>query len=119
MGSATARVTADSFSSLSHENSGDSAQAIASIEAACALSPGGVGPDYWCLSASNELVILFGGAALAFFVKVENVHISIDVIGDISLDSLMGRDDNKGLRHIAILTQTYPSSGHHERLVPT
>jgi hypothetical protein len=52
--------------------------------------------------ASNAV----GDAALAFYVKAKNVHISIDVIGDKSLDSLVEGSDNGGLRHIAILTLT-------------
>jgi hypothetical protein len=52
--------------------------------------------------ASNAV----GDAALAFYVKAKNVHISTDVIGDKSLDSLVEGSDNEGLRHIAILTLT-------------
>ena len=84
------------------------AQAITPIEAAyqlkrvhpSALSPAGLGPDYWCLSApkraSNpfyEHKLAKGGAALAFYAKAENVHISTNVVGDI-----------EGLRYTAILT---------------
>jgi hypothetical protein len=67
-----------------------------------ALSPAGLGPDYWCLSAFNELVIFL---ALAFYVKVENVQISTDVIGNKPLSTALWKvGDNEGLRHIAILT---------------
>jgi len=83
-------LTTDSFS---HESSGDSAShhayrgrlSVKESPTQLHYLRRGLGPDYWCLSAPNELVIL----ALAIYVKAENARISTNVIGDKSLHTLV------------------------------